>query len=176
MRAFQFRIAAVALVAAGVGLALACGEGLEPEPICAPGLVGVCGTLRFRGAIPDSTDNVFIAAYATFPQTCIDLINNRRPVIPGSVPYTDSAAAYSVPLDPGTYHWLVAVWKKIGSLTLSPADTALLRVAGYYRNPSDSTQAGVLTVPAGAAAGDIDFVADFDSLRPATDFVTCTAQ
>jgi hypothetical protein len=149
---------------------------LEPEPICAPGLVGACGTLRFRGAIPDSTDNVFIAAYANFPQTCTDLINNRRPVLPGSVPYTDSVAAYSVPLDPGPYHWLVAVWKKIGTLTLSPADTALLRVAGYYRDPSDSTQVGVLTVPAGAAAGDIDFVANFDSLRPATDFVTCTAQ
>jgi hypothetical protein len=67
----------------------------------------------------------------------------------------------------------VAVWKKIGNLTLSPADTALLRVAGYYRNPADTSQPGVVTVPAAAAAGDIDFVADFDNLRPATDFVTC---
>jgi len=152
---------------------VACGGGLEPEPICAPTLIGVCGTLRFRGTVPDSTDNVFVAAYATFPQTCNDLINNRKPPIPGSVPYADSLTAYSVPLDPGTYHWLVAVWKKIGTLTLSPADTALLRVAGYYRDPADTTQPGVLTVPAGAAAGDIDFVADFDNLRPATDFVTC---
>lgn len=150
-----------------------CGTGLEPEPICAPTLVGVCGTLRFQGAIPDSTDNVFIAAYENFPQTCTDLINNRRPPIPGSVPYTDSAAAYSVPLDPTTYHWVVAVWKKVGTLTLSPADTALLRVAGYYRNPADTAQPGVVTVPQGAAAGDIDFLADFDNLRPATDFVTC---
>ena len=154
----------------------ACGGGLEPEPICAPTLVGLCGTVRFRGAIPDSTDNVFIAAYVTFPQTCTDLINNRRPIIPGSVPYTESAAAYSVPLSPGTYEWVVAVWKKVGNLTLSPADTALLRVAGYYRSPSDSTQRGIVTVPIGAAAGDIDLVVNFDSLRPATDFVSCTAQ
>lgn len=159
-----------------VAVVAACGGGLEPEPICAPALVGVCGTVRFRGTIPDSTDNVFIAAYVTFPQTCNELINNRRPIIPGSVPYTDSVAAYSVPLDPGAYHWLVAVWKKVGALTLSPADTALLRVAGYYRDPADSTQAGVVTVPAGASVGDIDFVVHFDSLRPATDFVTCTAQ
>ena len=62
----------------------ACGGGLQPEPICAPSLVGLCGTVRFRGAIPDSTDNVFIAAYVTFPQSCADLINNRRPPIPGS--------------------------------------------------------------------------------------------
>ena len=154
----------------------ACGRGLEPEPICAPGLVGLCGTLRFRGTIPDSTDNVFIAAYLTFPQTCNDLIANRRPVIPGSVPYTDSVAAYSVALDPGAYHWVVAVWKKLGTLTLSAQDTALLRVAGYYRNPADSTQPGVVPVANGPAAGDVDFAVHFDSLRPATDFVTCTAQ
>src|SRR5258708_32304864 len=154
----------------------ACGRGLEPEPICAPDLVGLCGTLRLRGTVPDSTDAVFIAAYLTVPQTCNDLINNRRPIVPGSVPYTDSAAAYSVALDPGSYHWIVAVWKKVGSLTISPQDTALLRVAGYYRNPANSTTPGVVPVPHGPAAGGIDFVVNFDSLRPATDFVTCTAQ
>ncbi len=154
----------------------ACGRGLEPEPICAPSLVGLCGTVRFRGTIPDSTDNVFIAAYLTFPQTCNDLIDNRRPVIPGSVAYTDSIAPYSVELTPGAYHWVLAVWKKTGTLTLTPQDTALLRVAGYYRNPADSTQPGVVTVPNGAAAGGIDLAVNFDSLRPATDFVTCTAQ
>src|SRR4051812_43700806 len=123
---------------AAVALVAACGGGLQPEPICASTLVGACGVLRFRGTIPDSTDNVFIAAYVTFPVTCTDLINNRRPVIPGSVPYPDSVAAYSVALDPGPYHWLVAVWKKEGSLPLPSADTALLRVAGYYRNPADT--------------------------------------
>lgn len=164
-----------ALIAAA-SLALACGGGLQPEPICARSLVGICGTVRFRGTIPDSTDNVFIAAYATFPQTCTDLIDNRRPVIPGSVPYTDSLAAYSVELAPDSYHWVLAVWKKVGSLTLSPADTAILRVAGYYRSPADSTQPGIVTVPTGASIGDINFAVNFDSLRPATDFVTCTAQ
>jgi len=153
----------------------ACDSGLSPEPICAPGLVGVCGTLRFRGTIPDSTDDVFVAAYATFPQNCNELIANRQPFIPGSVPYTDSVAPYSVPLLPGQYEWVLAVWKKDGALTLTPADTALLRVAGYYRNPSDTTQPGIVTVPNGGAAGDIDFIVDFDNLRPATDFVTCTA-
>jgi hypothetical protein len=159
-----------------IAVVAACGGGLEPEPICAPTLVGVCGMVRFRGTIPDSTDNVFIAAYVTFPQTCNDLINNRQPFIPSSVPYADSVAPYSVELSPGTYQWVLAVWKKVGTLTLTPADTALLRVAGYFRDPADTTQPGVATVPTGAAAGDIDFVVDFDNLRPATDFVTCTAQ
>jgi len=162
------------MVVAGVGSA--CGRGLEPEPICARTLVGLCGTVRFRGAVPANTENVFVAAYLTFPQTCTDLINNRKPVIPGSVPFTDSVAAYSVPLSPGTYEWVLAVWKKPGTLTLSPADTQYLRVAGYYRNPADSTQPGVVTVPTGSAPGDIDFLVNFDSLRPATDYVRCTAQ
>ncbi len=61
-------------------------------------------------------------------------------------------------------------------MTISPQDTALLRVAGYYRDPADSTQPGMVTVLNGAAPGDIDFRVNFDSLRPATDFVTCTAQ
>ncbi len=169
-----FRLAGLAVIVAGV--VTACDQGLQPEPICAPDLVGVCGTIHFRGTFPDSTDNVFVAAYATFPQTCNDLIANRQPVIPGSVPYTDSAAVYSVVLPPRAYEWLVAVWKKVGTLTLTPADTALLRVAGYYRNPADTTQAGVVTVPRGGAAGSIDFVADFDHLRLATDFVACTAR
>ena len=164
----------LSLVAAG--LLAACGGGLEPEAICATSLVGLCGTVRFHGAIPDSTDNVFVAAYVTFPQTCTELINNRRPVIPGSVPYTDSVSDYSVALPPDTYHWVLAVWKKVGTLTLTPADTALLRVAGYYRSPADSTQPGSVTVTSGPAAGDINFRVEFDSLRPATDFVTCAAQ
>ena len=154
----------------------ACGGGLEPEPVCAPTLVGACGKLQFRGAVPDSTDNVFIAAFSTFPQTCNDLIFARQPFIPGSVPYTGTSATYSVELPPGDYQWLLAVWKKVGTLTLSNADTVLLRVAGYYRNPADTTQPGVVTVPAGTFARNIDFVVDFNNLKPATDFVTCTAQ
>ena len=157
-----------------VAAVTACDKGLEPEPICARGLVGICGTLHFRGTIPPNTDNVFIAAYATFPQNCNDLIANRQPFLPGSVPFTDSVTQYSVALLPGTYAWVLAVWKKVGTLTLSPADTALLRVAGYYRNRSDTTLAASVTVPGNGSAGDVDFIVDLDHLRPATDFVTCS--
>lgn len=165
--------AAAACIVLGGAAALSCDGGLQPEPVCAPGLVGICGSLRFRGTIPDSTDNVFVAAYATFPQTCDDLIFGRQPLIPGSVPYTDSVAAYSMAVPAGGYAWVLAIWKKIGTLRLTPADTAILRVAGYYRNAADSSQPGSIVVPAGGAAGDVDFRVEFDSLRPATDFVSC---
>lgn len=162
------------LLAAALAATFACDGGLEPEPICARGLVGVCGAIRFRGTIPDSTDNVFVAAYATFPLTCDDLIFNRQPFFPGSVPYTDSLVPYSVPLPPGGYAWVLAVWKKLGVLHLDARDTTLLRVAGYYRNPADTTQPGAVLVPSGGVAADVDFGVNFDSLQPATDFVTCT--
>jgi hypothetical protein len=165
--------AAAALVTA-LAAALACDGGLEPEPICARGLVGVCGTIRFSGTLPDSTDNVFVAAYASFPQTCNDLIFNRQPFIPASVPYADSVTLYSVTLLADQYEWVLAVWKKVGNLTLTAQDTVLLRVAGYYRDPADTTQPGAVTVPMGGAADSVDFKVDFDNMRPATDFVTCT--
>lgn len=166
----------VAALLAALAAGTACDQGLAPEPICAPGLVGVCGTIRFRGAVPDSTDNVFVAAYATLPATCTDLILNRQPFIPGSVPFTDSLTPYSIDLPAGPYAWVLAVWKKVGTLTLTAADTAILRVAGYYRDPADSTARGAVTVPAGGAAGDVDMTVDFGNLRPATDFVACTAR
>jgi len=165
-----------AVLVAVVAAAMACDAGLEPEPICARGLIGVCGTIRFSGTIPDSTDNVFVAAFTSFPQTCNDLILNRQPFIPSSVPYTDSVALYSIELLPDTYEWVVAVWKKVGDLTLTAQDTTLLRVAGYYRSPADSMQPGVVTVPTGGVVDSVDFRVNFAGLRPATDFVTCTAR
>jgi len=165
-----------AVFVAVLAAAMACDAGLEPEPICARNLVGVCGTIRFSGTIPDSTDNVFVAAYTSFPQTCNDLIFNRQPFIPSSVPYADSVSLYSIELLPDQYEWVLAVWKKVGNLTLSAQDTALLRVAGYYRNPADTTQPGVVTVPNGGVADSVDFNVDFDNLMPATDFVTCTVR
>ncbi len=151
-----------ALVVAVLAAALACDAGLEPEPICARSLIGVCGTIRFSGTIPDSTDNVFVAAYASF--------------IPSSVPYTDSVTLYSITLLPDQYEWVLAVWKKVGQLQLNAADTALLRVAGYYRSPADTSLPGTVIVPSGGVADSVDFRVNFDSMKPATDFVTCTAR
>lgn len=153
----------------------ACDGGLEPEAVptsCPAGFVGVCGTIRFRGAIPDSTDNVFVVAYQTFPQTCNDLFT-FRPFPPPAVPFTDSTAFYTLPLPDGRYEWVLAVWKKLGSLTFSVADTALLREAGHYRDPADTTRPGVVVV-SGTGADSVDFRVEFDSLRSVSSyFVSC---
>jgi hypothetical protein len=166
---------AAALVAV-LAAALACDAGLEPEPICARGLVGLCGTIRFRGAIPDSTADVAVVAYATFPQSCSDLFT-FRPLLPPSVPYTDSVAAYSLTLAQGRYEWVVAVWRKTyPPLTFTVADTAVLRAAGHFRDPADTTQPGAVTVTSGPAVGDVNFVVNFDSLRPVSYYFPCSAR
>src|SRR5262245_54316963 len=48
-------IVLLALVIAG------CGGGLQPEPIVAPSIVGLCGTRCVCGAVPESRDNLFVA-------------------------------------------------------------------------------------------------------------------
>src|SRR5512144_2613858 len=73
-------------------MVLGCDEGLTPRPTpatCPSGFVGICGTVTFRGAVPDSTDAVYVVAYATFPTTQDDLFL-FLPVPPPALPL-DSA-------------------------------------------------------------------------------------
>lgn len=157
--------------------ALACDSGLQPTPAtgtCRSGFVGACGTVRIRGTIPANTDGVFVLAYSTFPQVCAD-IPDFLPFPPPSVSLADTVATYELPLPNGSYEWIVAAWKKVGTLTLTPADTALLREAGYYRNPANPTLPGAITVN-GNGVDSVDFVVDLDNLHPITDYLTCTGR
>ena len=135
------------------------------------------GRVTFQGTAPDSTEGVLIVAYPVFPRSRNDLLTFQPFPPPPSLPrpFTGSQF-YAVPLGNGRYEWVVAVWKKVGNLTLSANDTTLLRVAGYYRNPADTTQPGSVTVPTGSVTDSVDFKIDFDNLRPATDFVSCTVR
>ena len=65
-----------------LGLTLTCNDGLQPQPApttCPSDLVGICGTVTFRGAVPESTDAVFIVAYPQFPRSRNDLFNFQPP-------------------------------------------------------------------------------------------------
>src|SRR6266540_7405272 len=62
------RVACVAVV--GLVAAAACNEGLAPTlapTSCPKGFVGICGSVTFRGTLPDSTQGLFVVAYPTFP-------------------------------------------------------------------------------------------------------------
>jgi hypothetical protein len=150
--------ACVALVAVA---ALACNEGLRPTPVpttCPAGFRGVCGTVTFRGAVPDSTQAVFIVAFDTFPRTRAELFS-FKPALPAPLPLGNASDFYTVPLPDGRYEWVVAVWEKIGTLTPQTAGT-LLQETGFFRDPSDTTKPGVVVVN-GTGTGHVDFVIDF---------------
>jgi hypothetical protein len=160
-----------ALRAGLVLAALACNGGLEPERasgICPAGFTGACGTVRFHGTIPDSTQLVYVVAYARFPQSTDDLLLFQPippPVLDLPSGPGDTISTYQLPLPAGRYEWLLAVWKKIGTLDLTNADQ-LLREAGFYRNPANPSLAGVIDVVAGAGRDSIDFVVDFGNMHP----------
>jgi hypothetical protein len=156
----------IATLATGLAL-LGCNDGLAPRPLCPSGFTGICGHVTFRGTLPDSTDAVYLVAYATFPQSQNDLFTFQ----PSSPPRLrlDSAARadsqpYQLPLPPGRYAWVLAAWKKAGTLTPANADS-LLREAGFYREPGDTTRPGSVLV-GGTATGGIDFVVDFTNMHP----------
>jgi hypothetical protein len=116
---------------------------------------------------------VFVIAYQTFPQDCNALFT-FRPFPPLGIQFRDTTYAYALPLSEGRYEWLLAVWKKVGGLTLTVADTALLREAGHYRDPADTTQPGVVVVSGTGTAG-VDFAVDFDNMRTVTSYFTSCA-
>lgn len=147
--------------------ALGCDGGLAPVASCSPGFTGICGTVRFRGAVPESTDVVLVVAYQTFPQSSAELFTfyPRAPDSPPTLPYGDSIAAYALPVPPGSYAWVLAVWKKLGTLTPATAES-LLAESGFYRNPADTALPGSVVVPAGGARDAVDFTVDFDHRHP----------
>jgi len=156
-------------VAALAALLVACDGGLEPTPAptsCPKDFTGICGTLTIRGAIPESTDVVYVVAYQTFPQSRGDLFS-YTPLVPPTISLADSTYFYTLAVPNGRYEWVLAVWKKQGQLTIANADS-LLREAGYYkRTDADTSRFGAGIVVVNSIGTDsIDFVVDFDNMHP----------
>lgn len=154
------RAARAALAAVAAAL-LACNEGLRPIT-CS----GICGTVTFSGAAPESTQAVYVVAYHTFPHSQ-DSLFNFRPPLPSlhALPLGGLPTFYDIPVETGRYEWVLAVWVKQG-FNLSNADSTL-REAGFYRNPADTSQPGVVTVAGGTEPADsINFVVDFGHMHP----------
>ncbi len=144
---------------------VACNAGLEPVPVCPSGLVGICGTVTFQGAVPDSTQAVYVVAYHTFPNSRDNLFTFQPALnLLQNLPLGRDSAVYAIPVEAGRYEWVVAVWVK-QTFTLATADSTL-REAGYYRDPADASLAGVVNVPDQGVAARIDFVIDFAQLHP----------
>jgi hypothetical protein len=163
----RLRLAAAAILAP---LALHCDGGLKPEIATTNCPAGICGVVHFRGAVPDSTDYVRVLVYATVPTTAAELTNFVGFSDP--LPLGADSAFYTcciTPLQPGPYGWVLVVWKKLGVLNANTAP-ALLREAGAYLDPADTTRFGTVVVRGGTGAGGVDMVADFGKMRSISDF------
>jgi len=149
------RLSRAALCAAAT---VACNEGLQPNSC-----PGICGTVRFAAAVPDSTQAVYVVAYHTFPHSRDSLFTFQPPVAALQPLALGTASVfYAIPVETGRYEWVLAVWVKQG-FTLANADSTL-REAGYYRDPADTSLPGVVNVPAQGVTG-IDFLIDFGHMH-----------
>jgi hypothetical protein len=153
-------------VLVALAAAPACDGGLAPAaaPTSCPGtFVGVCGTVTFAGQLPESTNRIFIVAFDTFPKSQNDLFKFKPPN-PPTLPPGGPPHFYTLPLPPGRYEWVLAVWQKQGQLTPANADT-LLREAGFYRDRNDSTKPAIVTIPSGTGRDSVDFAVDFNNMH-----------
>ena len=156
------RVARAGLVAA----TLACNGGLQPTPA----VPGIGGVVTYRGTVPDSTQAVYVVAYHTFPHSRDSLFTFQPPVQSlQQLPLGGVTAPYSIPVESGRYEWVVAVWVKQG-FTLANAESTL-RETGYYRDPADTTRAGVVNVLSQPVQA-IDLVIDFDHMHPPCRYYT----
>lgn len=164
-------------VAVLIPLALGCDGGLKPETASTNCPAGICGSIHFRGAVPDSTDYVRVVVYAFVPRTATELTAFAGFSDP--LPLGADSAFYScciTRLPPGPYGWVLVVWKKVGTLDVTTAP-ALLREMGAYLDPTDTTRFGTVVVPSGGGAGGVNIVADYGRMRSISDFFpTAVAQ
>ena len=154
-----------------IPFALSCDGGLRPERATSTCPVGICGTVHLVGAVPDSTDYVRVAVYDSLPRTLDQLtafagFSDPLPLGPDTAQYT----CCITPLAPGTYRWVLVVWKKVGALDVNSAP-ALLEAAGSYLDPADTTRFGAVVVPAGGGVGGVDIVADFGRMQSIAAFL-----
>jgi hypothetical protein len=161
------RFAAAALL---VLLVLSCDDGLTPQTTSTTCTVGICGVVQFRGAVPESTDYVRVVVYDSVPRNLGQLtsfagFSDPLPLGPDSARY----ACCITTLPPGPYAWVLVVWKKLGALDVTTAP-ALLKAAGSYLDPADTTRLGVVMVPPGGGVGGVNMVADFGRLRSISTF------
>ena len=154
-----------AALAVAIAVLTGCNGGLHPIA-CS----GICGTVTFSGAVPDSTQAVYIVAYHTFPHSR-DSLFNFRPSLGSlqALPLGGAPTFYDISVEPGRYEWVLAVWVKQG-FSLANADSTL-REAGYYRDPADTARPGVVTVTT-QGTGAIDFLIDFGHMHPPCHYYT----
>jgi len=152
-------------------------HGIEPKPFIPPpppdSTTGFSGRITFIGTWPDSIKRTHIVMFKNPLITPADFnIFNLKYVsleIPFGSEYYDYSSADSSfwpidgIIDAGDYAYLAVAQQSTDSLSFRPEDWF---VAGLYYSAGDSSQPGILSIPANTLLKDIDMVCDFDNPPP----------
>ncbi|MFQ5824116.1 MAG: hypothetical protein ACE5JB_08695 [bacterium] len=114
------------------------------------------GRITYSGRWPDNTEIMGIAAFKQRPQNLIEFLNVSAINIslPFNVPHFD----YKLAIPPGTYGYIVLLWKAKGT------DFTDFEEIGFYETEPGSAIPGEVTVAKGDTVHGIDILIDFSKL------------
>jgi hypothetical protein len=140
-------------------LAASCTDhGLEPVT------EGISGRITYVGTWPDSTDWVRLAVFKKLPANALDILQNP-PVFSDPLPLFVNTYDYTlIPLDPGTYEWVVLAWKP--KMKFAATDFSGLDTLAMFADPNNPRVPRAIQVHRGQLLTGIDIVADFSNLLP----------
>jgi len=142
------------------------GQGLSPT---AEGDIdsGIDGRITFIGSLPDSTKEMRIAALNRYPggisdpDSILAFVINNLAVVSDTIPRHVSTYDYHLPLEPGTYAWIVVVWFPDIPIYLF----GIKELGAYYIDPNDTTTPTPVHIVQGLFTPDIDITADFSNIQ-----------
>jgi hypothetical protein len=149
-------------------LALSCYKGNGLSPAAPEPESGIQGTVRFKGAWPDSTDQVWVVVSKTYPEdittleACYQFVYEgftRGTIIVGdTIPNFIREYEYQFKIQPGSYEFLLVVWIPRGNLF------GLKELGAYYGNTVHPTLPAPVDVYPGVVTDHIDIQADFSNI------------
>lgn len=119
----------------------------------------ISGTIRYRGQWPKETAMVLVAVYRAQPTSEFQYLLFEN--VDYSQPVFVDSSSYRLKVGAGVYNYVVLflVPKKMSGL----GDLVTL---GYYRDPSDPSRPGAVSVKSGSEAAGVDIVVDFFAGQP----------
>ena len=116
--------------------------------------VGIAGTVDFPDPWPINTGEVRVIAYESYPPPSLLDIKGFS----SSLDIGSDREEYFIMVPPGTYEWVVVVWRGAGDSWIHAKDV------GHYHVPPDTTPAQVV-VEYGNVTKGIDITVDFYGSR-----------
>ncbi len=114
------------------------------------------GRIHYTGPWPENTEFMAIAAYKRRPQNLLDYLDVAA--INVGLPHNVETYDYRLPTPPGTYGYVVVLWKGRGTSLLE------FEEVGFYETEPGSGKPGSVTVALGDTLRHVDVFVDFGGI------------